>query len=236
MTDFSFMAIQEFKKYLYLKLVNNYFLLQDMNIVKVFVIDDHFLITDGFNAFQPDVSFIKVVGCAGSIDEALKILFDHPEVEVIILDLYLKFSDPIQNLKALKEKYPLIPVIILTIEDDIVWKIRMFRHGVYAYINKGENKDTVTGTILQVAHGYKVIPVEVDEFIKSETGDEFDIEQKYRKSEIIKDLQQGLTIKEIAYKHNLSISSIEKILIRMRLLYGARTNTEMIYKISQSKK
>lgn len=204
------------------------------NTIKIFVIDDHFLITDGFNAFQPDCTFVEVVGCAGSIDEALKNLSDHPEVDIIILDLYLKFSDPIQNLKALKEKYPLIPIIILTIEDDIIWKVKMFRNGVYAYINKGETKDTVTGIILQVAGGNKVIPVEVDKFLKSEVGGEFDNEQKFRELEIIKDLQIGLTIKEIAYKHNLSVSSIEKILIRLRFSYGARTNTEMIYKISQS--
>jgi DNA-binding NarL/FixJ family response regulator len=65
--------------------------------IRLFIIDDHFLINDGFNQlFDPEVDGIKTVGSAVSVESAVKQIHAL-DVHIIILDLYLKLFDPIFN-------------------------------------------------------------------------------------------------------------------------------------------
>lgn len=85
----------------------------DFEKIKVFIVDDHPLVREGLGTFlqtQPD---IKVVGNAATGSEATSFLAAH-KVDVMIIDLTLKNESGFELLEKIKDKYPEIRSIVLT--------------------------------------------------------------------------------------------------------------------------
>lgn len=199
-------------------------------VIKLFVIDDHFLIIEGlYSSFDLASDDFKVVGGSLTINEALQTISTEL-VNIILLDLFIQQSDPKINLLQVQNAFPAIPIVILSHECCINWQVEMFRYGVKAYISKSEDLSVMRQKLLQVFAGEVIIPDEVAKILfvskdnKHLSGYFEDVK------EIITDLSKGMTVKEIAAKMNQSESAIEKKLQAIRKSYNARTNTELVYK------
>ena len=130
-------------------------------MIKLFAIDDHFLITEGLKkSFNHDSGEIRVAGSALNVDEALEKIPGIP-TDIIVLDIYIGDSDPVSNVKRLRNAFPSIPIVILSMEDSLLWKVKMFKLGVHAFIIKVDGKETMLDIFRQVAAGNAVIPEEV---------------------------------------------------------------------------
>ena len=136
-------------------------------MIKLFAIDDHFLIIEGlYKSFNPDSKEVEVVGSALSIEEALEKLPTMP-IDIIVLDLFIRETDPVSNFQRLRSAFPSIPIVILSMEDTLHWKVKMFQLGVHAFLNKGDKKETMNDVFIQVAAGKSIIPDEVSRALKS---------------------------------------------------------------------
>jgi DNA-binding NarL/FixJ family response regulator len=136
-------------------------------MINLFAIDDHFLIIEGlYKSFNPDSKDVEVVGSALSVEEALEKLALIP-IDIIVLDLFIGQSDPVSNFQRLRAAFPSIPIVILSMEDTLSWKVKMFQLGVNAFLNKGDSKETMNDVFIQVAAGKFVISEEVNRAMKS---------------------------------------------------------------------
>jgi DNA-binding NarL/FixJ family response regulator len=127
-------------------------------MVKLFAIDDHFLIIEGlYKAFNPETDEVGLVGSALNIQEAIAKIPGIP-TDIIVLDLFIDDSDPVANFNQLRTTFPTIPIVILTMEDSLRWQIKMFKLGVMGFLNKAEKKETMKSVFIQVANGNLVIP------------------------------------------------------------------------------
>ncbi len=138
-------------------------------MIRLFGIDDHFLILEGLGrAFNEKSDEIELVGSAGNIEEALKII---PGIlpDIIILDLFIDDSDPVENFQKLHAAFPAIPIVILSLEESLRWQVKMFKIGVMGYLNKGEKKETMKSVFQQVALGNLVIPNNVSQALIAKT-------------------------------------------------------------------
>jgi len=72
---------------------------------------------------------------AGNCAEASKVLSDHLP-DIIILDLMLPDGDGVQLCKSIKERYPKLPIIMLTAKDSVSDKVLGFESGTDDYIVK----------------------------------------------------------------------------------------------------
>ncbi len=197
-------------------------------MVKVFVIDDHYILLDGFNQlFDPETDDICVVGASTSVEEAIR-LIPSLKVDVIILDLFIKMTDPVLNINSINKSLPGIPVLVLSGEVSLEWQLKMFRGGAKAYVSKEDNKDVLKGYILLVADGQSVIPDEILLQIKGKQKTFQKTSLDIQERELILSLVNGFTIKEIAERGNKSISLMEKTLRKARLKYNAQTTNELI--------
>jgi len=199
-------------------------------MTRLYVIDDHYLIIEGlYNAFDLESDDFEVVGGSLSVEEAL-CKIDLAAVDILLLDLFIGNTDPIINLTKLTAAFPALPVVIISHESCALWQVEMFRHGIKAYINKGEPKSEMCRKLYIVASGDVVMPDEVAKILltpkvtKSTSAYFSDIK------DIITALSIGLTIKEIASKFNQSESAIEKKLHGIRKCYDAKNNSELVYK------
>jgi len=202
-------------------------------MIKLFIIDDHFLIIEGFfNSFDLNTDVFEIVGSALDIHEALKKL-SQIIPDVIILDLFLKQTDPVSNFKKIRFARPSVPIVIYSYENSLEWQLEMFQQGAKAFLDKGEDKESVKNVLCQVVEGKSILPKKISEFLIANLFKSnleiFSDENKM----IFTDLKSGLAIKEIATKHAKSISSIEKYLRKIRIFFKVKSNCELIHLLTK---
>ncbi|MCX6280635.1 MAG: response regulator transcription factor [Bacteroidetes bacterium] len=199
-------------------------------MTNLYIIDDHYLIIEGlYSSFDLESNEFKVIGGSLSVTDALERISPN-NVDIIILDLFIHQSDPIINIELIRKTFPSIPVVILSQESSLLWQVKMFRHGVKAYINKLEDKAEMRQKLLNVSKGETMMSNEVVEIIMKGDQKGSGILSSENKG-ILSFLLQGLTAKEIALKMSQSKSSIEKKLKKNREVYKVRNNYELIIKL-----
>jgi two-component system response regulator DevR len=132
-------------------------------MIGLFAIDDHFLILEGlYKTFDPLSDGIGLVGSATDVSEAI-VKIPGSETDIIVLDLHIGDTSPVENFMALHEAFPAIPIVILTMEESMRWQRKMFQLGVMAFLNKTEGKDAMKIVFSQVAAGNLVMPQQVSQ-------------------------------------------------------------------------
>lgn len=205
-------------------------------MISLFVIDDHFLIGCGISGvFDPETDGIMVAGSASDVHQAVEKI-GNLKIDLIVLDLFLGFFDPVRNIRLLKKTFPRIPVVILTHENSIEYQVKMFNEGAMAYLSKNDDKETMKDVFHQVAAGKAVIQGVV---LKSEGSTFHNIPAPVllpEEREIVMDLSEGSTIKAIANERQRTTSAIEKALKKIREKFNARTNYELLVSLAKANK
>lgn len=197
-------------------------------MIKLFIIEDHYLIVAGLkNIFRSLGNGIHVAGHAQNVQETVQQIREI-DVDVIVLDLWIKDDDPVDNIRCLIREYPEIPVVILTVENSFFWQITMFQEGAKAYLLKSDSNSTIRNTLIQVARGMKVIPDEIQQKLLENCSCRNNSRLTAEEHEIVTEYTSGLALKEIAQKTGKSISSLEKKLQKIRLKANARNIPELI--------
>ena len=91
--------------------------------IKIFLVDDHHLVREGFAKMlelEPDMD---VVGQAAEAKEAIALIKTQP-IDIVFLDLRMPKEDGIQTLKQIRRIKKELPVILVTAyaEDPVIAK------------------------------------------------------------------------------------------------------------------
>ena len=112
---------------------------------------------------------LKVIA-AFSGQEALKVLDNHRDVDVVILDVKMPGMDGIETLKKIKAGYPLIEVVMLTAHATVESAIEGMKFGAFDYLMKPCDMDQLMGKVNEAArkkqgHEEKIREAHVKEII-----------------------------------------------------------------------
>ena len=199
-------------------------------MIRLYVIDDHYLIIEGlYSTFDLESDNFKVVGGSLDVDDAINRI-SSDQVDIIILDLFIRQANPVNNLQKIQQAFPGIPVVILTQEDSLLWRVEMMRYGARAYVCKTEDKSVLKRKLQLVADGEVVMNTEVANALVSYCDSNFHNQLIADYKEIMTCLAAGMNIKEVAKKFGQSESSIEKKLKALKIIFNAKTNIELVCK------
>jgi len=110
--------------------------------IKIIVTDDHALFRRGvINAFA-DKKDIQIIAEADNGCDLLQKL-EHHKPDMIILNYNMPFMNGLETLPKLKEKYPGIKVIMLTMVDDAHTVCKMISLGANAYFTKSAGAEDI---------------------------------------------------------------------------------------------
>lgn len=105
-------------------------------MIKVLVVDDDKLVRKGLIAAMPWNEFnMEVVGEANNGKNALKFL-ENNAVDLILLDLSMPIMSGLELMKIIRQKYPEVFVVILTMHKDFEYIQEALRLGAIDYIAK----------------------------------------------------------------------------------------------------
>ena len=188
-----------------------------MKLVKVAVVDDHMLFAQALKTLISSFEDTYVVFVAGNGQELLDYLEDKNEIpDVILLDVRMPIMNGRQTMKWLKEHYPDIGVIALTMEDDEETIIQMLHYGCKGYLLKDVDPPQLKEAISQVNQGLFVYSELVNKSMrkKAELTDFQNVPADLSFTEKERDMIKyicgtDLGYKEIAEKMNLSPKTID---------------------------
>lgn len=137
--------------------------------IKVLVIDDHQLIIEGLKSVIQDEDSLVFAGGAKSMDDAFVFLSKN-DVNVALVDISMPHHSGIEITRAIKEKYPHIQVLALTMHEDIEKISAMIDAGASGYLLKRTNMNEVLEAIRVVANNEKYLGREVQGILMEEFG------------------------------------------------------------------
>ncbi|MGR0277742.1 response regulator [Marinomonas dokdonensis] len=121
-------------------------------MIKVLLVDDHYIVVDGIRRVLEDVDGIQVVDVVKSGEEAVK-QSKALSPDVVLMDVHMPGIGGLGATKEIKRICPKVKVIALTALDDSLYPVKLLEAGASGYISKGTNSDCLIEAIQSVAQG-----------------------------------------------------------------------------------
>lgn len=137
--------------------------------IKVLIVDDHQLMIEGLKSLLEDEADIDFVAGANSMAETLSFL-ENNSIDVILMDINMPEGSGIEATMKIKELYPSIKVIALTMHDDISIITRMVKAGASGYILKRSNMNEVIEALRIVHNNGKYLSINTQQIIMDNLG------------------------------------------------------------------
>jgi DNA-binding NarL/FixJ family response regulator len=119
---------------------------------RVALVEDHPMFREQLAQLIGKQSDMSVCGEADNIHEALQLL-EATRADIVIVDLTLKGPSGLELLKDLKARGIKVPVLVLSMHDELLYAERVLRAGARGYITKHETSNEVMTAIRQVLRG-----------------------------------------------------------------------------------
>ncbi|RKR80333.1 DNA-binding NarL/FixJ family response regulator [Mucilaginibacter gracilis] len=104
--------------------------------INIAIVDDHTLFRNGIAALMSEFNELRVVFDAENGKQLQQMLLNHPQPQVILMDINMPVMDGYETTKWLKAKYPQIKVLALSMFEDDKAVIQMIKCGAGGYVLK----------------------------------------------------------------------------------------------------
>lgn len=173
--------------------------------MKVLLIDDHELFRDGMRYVLAKLGKNTEVLDVSSYEDALPVIKNDKDIDLILLDLGLSGLSDTDALEALRLELPATPVVIISSNDDGNKVQEILDMGAQGYIPKSTPSEILISSLKLVLSGGVYIPPEIllrmekKPVTSANTSNKAnDVPLTPRQLEVLKKLAHGLSNKEIS--------------------------------------
>jgi DNA-binding NarL/FixJ family response regulator len=129
--------------------------------VKILVVDDHALIREALRGLLKELKGDVTVLEAATCGQAMRLVADHTDLKLILLDLSLPDRDGFSALAEMRELYPAISVVVLSGLNDRSSVVKALDLGALGFIPKSGQREVMLGALQIVFAGGIYIPPEI---------------------------------------------------------------------------
>ncbi|SKA69044.1 two component transcriptional regulator, LuxR family [Eubacterium uniforme] len=187
-----------------------------MEKIKVIIADDSDFVRDGMKIILDVDDDFEVIGCASNGKEAIELAKEN-QPDVFLMDIQMPVMDGIEATKIIVEEN-LGKVLILTTFDDDELVKQALNNGAKGYLIKNHTPEHLKSMIKSVYSGTGVMEEKILESLanmdtaikRGSMHEQFDSSQySERELEIIREVAEGLSNKEIAAKLFISEGTVK---------------------------
>lgn len=194
------------------------------------IADDHVIFRAAIRNLIKEMNIFDFIYEANNGQELLNIC-DTNKIDLILLDSSMPVMDGLEAARLLKQKWPLIRIIVLTMYDDATLVRTYLDIGVDGYLLKNSDPDELNEAINKVLHRQSYI----SSLVSPAKAGSLPIISSTDKA-IIKLLSEGKSSADIAATLKLSTNTVESYRVRLLKKYQVKNTAQLInfcYKTGQ---
>jgi two-component system invasion response regulator UvrY len=199
-------------------------------MINVLIADDHALIREGLKKILNGEPDMTVGGEASNVAELFKSL-EQLAVNIILLDITMPGESGLDALKELKQKYPHLPVLILSFHPEHRFAVRALKAGAAGYLTKESAADEVVQAIRKVVGGGKYVSAALAEELATEldpgSGKLPHETLSDREFQVMRLIADGKKSSEIAEELAVSVNTINTYRMRIFEKMKMQSNVEL---------
>ncbi|MGI2039781.1 response regulator transcription factor [Shewanella frigidimarina] len=208
-----------------------------MSQIKVAIADDHPLFRAALTqAVQKSVNNAQVLE-AENFQELIAIVEQHPDIELIFIDLHMPGNDGFTGLTLLQNHFPDIVVIMVSSDDQPEIIRKAINFGASAFIPKSANLTQISTAIDTVLEGGVWLPEHTNISADQHTAAEHQRLAKQlaqltpQQYTVLANIANGRLNKQIAYDLNIKETTVKKHVsaILLKLEINNRTQAGLVF-------
>jgi len=121
-------------------------------MIRVLLCDDHRIVREGLKQILADTADIEVAGEAAD-GPAVLASARALAIDLVLLDIAMPVRDGLDVLKALKDEFPRLAVLMLSTYPEKQYAARCLKLGAAGYLNTGADPDELAAAIRKAADG-----------------------------------------------------------------------------------
>ena len=189
--------------------------------VRIVLVDDHAVVRAGYRRFLEQEPGYRVIGEAGSGEEAYALL-QRATPDIVILDLTMPGQGGLAALRRYKLRWPLLPVLVFSMHDHLAFAIQALRAGASGYLTKSSEPQSMVRAVRQVLAGELALSADIAaKMAKADAGpaSQPTLGLSVREFDVFRLIASGRSHEEIATLLCLSVKTIanQHSLIRQKL-------------------
>ena len=187
---------------------------------------------------------ITIIHTAKNGTELLHLLEQNNDIDLILMDIEMPLMNGIEATGKIKQRYPQIKIVMITIYDDDEYIFNAIKAGADSYILKETKSEKIYETINDTLNGGSVmspsIALKTLQLLKKATYSipKKDIEKivlSVRETEILEQLSKGYTNKRIAEKLIISPFTVKRHIENIYQKLQAHNRIELLDKARKNR-
>jgi len=206
--------------------------------IKILIADDHAIVREGLKQIVAEEKDIVVAGEAGNSEQMMQLL-EKENWSLVILDINMPGKSGLEALKDIKQLYPNLPVLILTMFSEDQYGIRAVKAGASGYLKKVSAPTDLVTAIRKIVSGGRYI----NQSLAEKLAEKFDQKEKDllhdklsdREYQIMCNIALGKSAEEIAEELSLSINTVYTYRNRILDKMSMKSNVELTQYVLSNK-
>lgn len=174
--------------------------------IKIFTVDDHYMVIEGLYAMLKDETDIVWLGHATNAASCLGFLATQ-QPDIILMDINLGNESGIDLCREIKQRYPGLLVIGLSTFNQFSFIDKMIENGAAGYLLKNASRNELLEAFQSVMKGKRYLSHDAGRLLQKKTDDNTPVLTR-REKEVLELIAEGLTNQEIADKLFISLTTV----------------------------
>jgi DNA-binding NarL/FixJ family response regulator len=206
-------------------------------MAKLIVADDHPLFRNALINAISSTFATKATIETDSFDSTCVALEQHPDTDLLLLDLHMPGNCGFLGLIQLRKNYPALPIVVISASEDLDVIRRVMAFGASAYVPKSANPLDISAALNAVMAGELWVPLrlknQVLDIHSREAEDDLDLaarvaqltQQQYK---VLYYLTEGWLNKQIAYDLHISEATVKAHITAIFRKLGVTNRTQVV--------
>ncbi len=210
------------------------------NKYQILIADDHCLIRKGIKSMISQTDTMEVVAEAANGEELIMLLDSHC-TDMVILDISMPRMNGIDTLAILRERFPEVRILILTMHSLAQYFYQTITAGAHGYLLKDDSDTELLTAIETVQQGRVYISPQLISEVSGEMVSAFRnpretplVQLTKREKEVLQMVARGLTSKQIADKLCLSPRTIEKYRSKLLKKFKMKKTVDLVSYVARN--
>lgn len=204
-------------------------------MAKLIVADDHPLFRNALINAISSTFVTKATIETDSFESTCQALEQHPDTDLLLLDLHMPGNCGFLGLIQLRKNYPSLPIVVISASEDLDVIRRVMAFGASAYVPKSANPIDISTALNAVLEGELWVPQHIKKQVLNQNDSEQDLDLAAKVAQLTQQqykvlyyLTEGWLNKQIAYDLHISEATVKAHITAIFRKLGCTNRTQVV--------